>query len=169
MSTDALDAGLLILRIAIGIVFVAHGVKHFVNREKTERWVASMGFRSPTVQWFFMTFVEIGVGLALAAGFLTSVGGAGTVALLFVAFWTVHRDAGFWITARPDEGYEYVLVLVAIGAALAVVGPGEWSVDHALGIADALDGWVGAAIFGAGFVASVGQLVLFYRPSEAAD
>jgi hypothetical protein len=26
------------------------------------------------------------------------------VSLMTVAFWTVHRRAGFWITARPDEG-----------------------------------------------------------------
>lgn len=166
MSPDAANAGLLILRLAIGIVFVAHGVKHFVNREKTERWVASMGFGAPTLQWSFMTFAEIGVGVSLAAGFLTAAGGAGVLALLVVAFWTVHRAAGFWITARPDEGYEYVLVLVAVGVALAVMGPGEWSIDHALGIADDLDEWVGAAAIGGGLLAAVGQLVLFYRPSR---
>jgi putative oxidoreductase len=168
MSTDALDAGLLMIRLAVGAVFVAHGVKHFVNREKTKRWVASMGFGAPTLQWSFMTFAEIGVGVSLAAGLLTAVGGAGVLALLFVAYWTVHRAAGFWITARPDEGFEYVLVLVATGAALAVIGPGTWSVDHALGIADDLDGWVGAAAVGAGLLAAIGQLAIFYRPSRGA-
>ncbi|HSG78280.1 MAG TPA: DoxX family protein, partial [Acidimicrobiia bacterium] len=134
--------------------------------EKTERWVASMGFGAPSLQWGFMSFAEIGVGVSLAAGLLTAAGGAGVVALLVVAFWSVHRAAGFWITARPDEGYEYVLVLVAVAVALAVIGPGEWSIDHALGIADDLDGWVGAAAAGAGLLAAVGQLALFHRPAR---
>ena len=59
--------------------------------------------------------------------------------------------------------------VLAVGAmALALLGPGEWSIDHALGIADALDGWVGAAIAGGGLVAAVAQLAVFFRSSRAA-
>jgi putative oxidoreductase len=164
MSSDALDLGLLILRVALGVVFVAHGVKHFVNREKTIAWTAGIGFRQPIVQWAFMTFAEIGIGIGLLAGFITSVSAAGLVAMMVVAYVTVHRSAGFWITARPDEGYEYVLVLTLAAAALAVMGPGGWSVDAALNIADDLDEWVGLAVVGGGALAALGQLALFYRP-----
>ena len=48
---------------------------------------------------------------------------------------------------------------------IAMLGPGEWSLDDAIGIADDLDGWVGLLIAGVGgVVAGVGQLAIFYRP-----
>ena len=166
MSPDALNAGLLTLRVVLGIVFIAHGVKHFINREKTINWTASIGFKSPGVQWAFMTFAEIGIGVGLAAGLLTSFAAAGLVSMMFVAFWTVHRTAGFFVSARPDEGYEYVLVLVAAAFALAVIGPGEWSLDESLDIAASLDAGVGALIAAGGLVAAVLQLATFYRPSK---
>lgn len=167
MSIDTLNAGLLALRLVLGLVFVAHGVKHFINREKTIAWTASIGFGNPGLQWAFMTFAEIGIGVGLAAGLLTSVAAAGLVSMMFVAFWTVHRFAGFFVSARPDEGYEYVLVLVVAAVALAVVGPGEWSLDHSLEIADDLDGWVGAGLAAGGFGAAILQLAAFYRPSRS--
>ena len=164
--SDSASAALLIVRVAVGIVFLAHGVKHFRNREKTMRWTAGIGFKSPAIQWFFMSFAEIGVGVSLMLGLLTSVGAAGVVSLMTVAFWTVHRHAGFWITARPDEGWEYVFVLSAAAWALALLGAGEWSLDHALEIGADLDGALGAIIAAGGFAAAVGQLVLFFRPGR---
>jgi putative oxidoreductase len=164
---DSINVALLLLRIALGVVFLVHGLKHFRNREKTMKWTESMGFSSPGIQWFFMSFAEIGVGLSLAFGLLTSLGTAGLVSLMAVAFWTVHRHAGFWITARPDEGWEYVFVLAAAAGALALIGPGEWAIDHALGIADNLDGAVGALLAAGGIAAAAGQLTMFFRPELA--
>ena len=43
----------------------------------------------------------------------------------------VHGKNGPWVT---DGGYEYNLALIAIMVALADVGPGDLSLDHALGI-----------------------------------
>lgn len=161
---DAVNLALGLIRVTVGVVFVVHGLKHVRNRAKTEAWVSSMGFGAPTIQWMFMSFAELAVGLGLIVGLLTSFAAAGVVSLMAVAFWTVHRHAGFWITARPDEGYEYVMTLSTAAVALALLGPGEWSLDHALGIADDLDGFVGLAIAGGGLAAAVGQLSIFYRP-----
>jgi len=160
---DSINAALLILRIAVGMVFLAHGLKHLRNRQKTMNWTESIGFSSPAIQWFFMSFAEIGIGVSLLLGLATSVGAAGLIALMTVAYWTVHRRAGFWITARPDEGWEYALVLAAAAWALALLGPGEWAIDHAIGIADDLDGGVGAILAAGGAAAAVGQLALFFR------
>ena len=166
METAAADAALLVLRLVVGSVFLAHGIKHLINRSKTIRWTESIGFRRPTLQWSFMTFAEMGIGAGLVAGFLTSLAASGLVAMLAVAFWTVHRRAGFWITARPDEGYEYVLVLSVAAAALAMLGPGGWSLDRAVGIDGELDGWTGLVIVVGGLLAAFVQLAVFYRPGE---
>lgn len=163
MSPEIFNVAMAVLRGAVGVVFLAHGLKHLKSREKTMRWAESIGLRSPGIQWMFMTFAEIGIGLGFLAGFLTSFAAAGLVAMMFGAFWTVHRFAGFWITARPDEGYEYVMVLGAAAVAVALLGPGEWSLDHILNIADDFDGATGALIVAGGFVAAIGQLAMFYR------
>jgi putative oxidoreductase len=163
---NSANVGLLVLRLALGAVFLAHGVKHYRRRSGTMRWIEGMGFSNPMLQWFFMAFAEIGVGVSLILGLLTSIGIAGLIGLMAVAFWTVHRHAGFWITARPDEGWEYVFLLSAAGTALALLGPGEWSLDHAIGIAKDLDAWMGLILVAAGVVAAAVQLAAFYRPAD---
>jgi putative oxidoreductase len=166
MSTE-IDVAMLTLRVGAGIVMLAHGVKHARGREKTSRWFGSIGFRAPQLQWFLSTATEIGVGLLLIAGAITSLAVAGMIGILTVAFWTVHRVAGFWITARPDEGWEYVFVLALVGSAVAIIGPGDASIDAALGIADELAGGVGAVLAAAGIVAAFGQMAIFWRPAPA--
>ncbi|NND03486.1 MAG: DoxX family protein [Acidimicrobiia bacterium] len=160
------DAAMLVLRLGLGIVFLAHGIKHVRGKEKTSNWFASIGFRYPVFNWFMSSATEIAVGVLLILGLGTSLGVAALVGVMFVAFWTVHRTVGFWVTARPDEGYEYVFMLTVAALALAVAGPGEISLDHALGIADDLDGWVGAAFAAGGAVMAIGELAVFWRPTE---
>jgi putative oxidoreductase len=161
---DPVNTALLILRITLGVVFIAHGVKHARGRHKTTNWFASMGWRYANFQWMMSTATEIGVGVLLVAGLLTSLAAAGIAGIMFVAYLTVHRKAGFWITARPDEGWEYVFTLTAMALALAMIGAGEWSVDHGIDLADKLDGWVGLLIVAAGLATAVAQVALFFRP-----
>jgi len=163
---NTLATALLILRSVLGLIFVIHGIKHFINRSKTISWTRSIGFERPGVQWFFMTFAEIGIGLGLLAGFLTSFAAAGLVSMMVVAFWTVHRRAGFFVSARPDEGYEYVLTLAVAAVVVAMLGPGEWSLDHQFDLVSKFDGVTGALIAVAGIGAGVAQLLVFFRPSR---
>lgn len=166
---DQINAAMLILRVGVGGVILAHGIKHARGRIKTSNWFGSLGFRQPQLQWFFSTATEIGVGVLLIAGALTSLAAAGLIGIMTVAFWTVHRFAGFWVTARPDEGWEYVFVLTVAAFALAILGPGEISVDSALDIVSTFNGWVGAALGVAGIALAFVQMATFWRPSEAAD
>lgn len=168
---EAIDTAALGLRLAIGIVMLAHGVKHLRGREKTSRWFGAIGFKAPQLQWFFSTATEIGVGVLLIVGFGTSLAVMGTVAVMTVAFVSVHRKAGFWITARPDEGYEYVLTLAVAATALAAIGAGSSSIDAAIeldgrSIAVLLDEWVGIGLALGGVLAGIGQATIFFRPGS---
>lgn len=165
---EAADWTMALLRVVAGGVILAHGVKHARGRVKTANWFESIGFRQPALQWFASTATEIGVGVLLIAGLGTPLAGTGLVAVMVVAFWTVHRSAGFWVTSRPDEGWEYVLVLGTMGAAIAIGGPGAFSIDAMLGIEDLLNGWVGAALVVGGIVAAAVQIATFFRPNETA-
>ena len=130
--SDPVSAGLLILRLALGGVFVAHGIKHARGRVKTTGWFRWLGFKAPGFQWLASTSTEIGAGLLLVIGLGSSLAAAGVIGVMAVAFWTVHRAAGFFITAFMKEGidvegYEYVLVLSMAALAVAVAGPGDFS------------------------------------------
>jgi len=166
---NSIDWALMALRGVAGVVMLAHGIKHARGRTKTADWFGSIGFRMPDLQWFASTATEIGVGVLLVAGLGTTFASAGLVAVMVVAFWTVHRAAGFWVTARPEEGWEYVLVLGSVGLAIAIAGPGAFSIDAALGIEDVLDGWFGAVVIGGGVVAAAAQIALFFRPRDVAE
>lgn len=163
------DVALLIIRVALGAVMLAHGIRHARGRERTTAWFERIGFRIPGFQWLASTATEMGVGVLLVAGALTSLASAGLIGITAVAFWSVHRYAGFWVTARPDEGWEYVFTLASVAVSLAILGPGGWSVDAAAGIDELLDGWVGAGLAVAGLVVAAGQVATFYRPGSAAS
>jgi putative oxidoreductase len=73
---------------------------------------------------------ELCAGLLLACGFATPVG-AGLLACVAVqAAAAVKWRNGPWI---QDDGYEYLLVLAALGVGFAFVGAGGPSLDDALG------------------------------------
>lgn len=162
---DEVDLALLMLRVALGFTMVAHGV----NKIKggiggTAGWFDSIGMRPGKMHAWFAAGGEITSGLFLAAGFLTSFAALGFVGLMVVAAVTVHLENGFFIV---KEGWEYVFVLAVTAISLAMLGPGEWSVDDALGISDDLDGYVGLAISaGGGLLAAALLLGIFYRPPK---
>lgn len=171
MDNDAFNLAMLILRVGVGGVFLAHGIKHARGREKTTNWFAWLGFKNAPLQWLVMTVTEVGAGFMLIVGLLSSPAASAVVGTMAVAFWTVHRPAGFFITAFMKEGvdvegWEYVFTLAFTAAALAIAGPGEWSIDDALGIAHDLDAWWGVVLVAGSLVVAALQLATFWRPQE---
>lgn len=166
---NELDTAMLVLRLWMGAVMIAHGVNHARTQEGTARWFEKVGFRSPELNARLSAGNEILIGLALIAGLLTTIAAAGLVATMLVAFWSIHRFAGFFVFHRPDEGYEYVATLAVAALALAILGPGDVSLDSVIGIDDNLNGALGAGIIGLGLLAGAGQLATFWRRPAATD
>ncbi len=160
------DLALTILRVATGITMAAHGANKIKGGlDGVAGWFDSMGMRPGKMHARFAAFGEVLAGLFLAAGLLTSFACLGFVGLMTVAAVTVHIEKGFFIL---DEGWEYVFILGVIAVAIALLGPGGWSLDRALGIDDDLDGFVGLAIAaGGGLLAAGGLLGVFYRPPKS--
>jgi putative oxidoreductase len=163
MILEQFDVAFLVIRIWLGFVMIAHGINHGRSLEGTANWFASKGFRSAPMNARVSAIGEIMIGLALIGGLLTSFAAAGLIATMFVAFWSIHRFAGFFNFHRPDEGFEYVATLAVVGAALAIAGPGRYSLDHVFDIADQLDGLIGGVVAVAGLVAGGAQVAVFWR------
>jgi putative oxidoreductase len=170
-NAHAVDLALLVFRIAIGGVFIAHGVNHIFGGGKiagTGRWFESLGMKPGWLHAWLASITEIGAGALLVLGLLTALGGAGVVGVMGVAWITNHLKNGFFIF-RPGEGWEYVMVLTLSGFLLATVGPGQWSIDNAAGLTG-LWGWKGlliAAVAGLGGCALL--LLTFWRPEVKAS
>ena len=165
----AVDTGLLILRVVLGLTMAAHGYNKLFGPgglSGTAGWFDSIGMRPGAFHARMAAWTEIGAGLLLAVGLFTPFAAAAFVALMLVAAWTVHRGNGFFIN---KEGWEYNLVLAAGAVALGALGAGRFSLDHLLfsgaGLEQYLRGWWGLAIaLGLGISAGVAQLAIFFRP-----
>lgn len=169
MDQNAIDLALLVFRCAIGAVMFAHGWNHVFRGGKIEGtagWFESLGMKPGVLHAWLASLVELAAGALLVLGFLTPLAAAGVIGTMTVALITNHRGNGFFIF-RPGEGWEYVMTLVAAGFLLAIVGAGEWSIDHALDLFDppAADGlWIALI---AGFGGAFGLLAAFWRPERS--
>ena len=160
------DAAVLILRLALGGMICAHGYAHVWRGGKiagTARWFKSIGMRPPLVQAWMASITEMGSGALLILGLLTALAAAGVIGVMTVAVVVEHRTKGFFIY-NPGQGWEYVAVIAASALALATLGGGKYSLDHAFDI-EMTSTWVGLVI---GLVAGIGggalQLALSWRP-----
>lgn len=163
LSSSEFAAVLAAFRIIFGLVFAAHGWgKRKGGIDGTAGWFDSMGMKPGRFHAHAASLTEIGAGLLLAVGFLTSFAAAAVVGVMVVAGYTSHRNNGFFIV---KDGWEYTFMTALSAVAIAGLGPGDWSIDEAVGLVDTLNGWVGLAVaIGVGVAAGVGQLAAFYRP-----
>ncbi len=163
---DGASFGLLVIRVVVGVSLAAHGYNKFFGGGRiagTAGWFDSMGMKpNGRVHALLAASTELGCGLLFAVGLLTPFAAAGFVGLMIVAAWTVHKDNGFFIV---KNGWEYNLVLAAVAVGVAMVGPGKYSLDWALGLDFTYEPWLAFALSaGLGGAAGIGILAACYRP-----
>jgi len=160
------DAALLLLRAVFGLFFAYHGYNKVFGKgglSGTARWFASIGMKWPTWQARIAATTEIGSGVMLAVGFLTPLAAAGIIGVMVVAIWVEHRKVGFFVFL-PNQGWEYCASIAVAVLGIATLGPGEWSIDHAIGWD--WQSWAGTVIaLAAGVGGAVLQLAVSYRPA----
>lgn len=135
---DALiDAGRLILRIALGGILFAHGAQKlfgwFGGRGLSGHagFIESLGLRPARLFAVISGLGEFFGGLGVLSGFLTPLAAAGIIGSMSVAIIKVHVPKGFW---NHDGGMEYPLVLAVLAFVIGLVGPGPYSLDRAFGV-----------------------------------
>ncbi|MFF8639718.1 DoxX family protein [Streptomyces sp. NPDC015345] len=132
---DRRDLGLLLLRAGTGGVLAAHGSQKLFGwfggggLEGTGAFMESIGYAPGKRNALTAGLAEAGGGTLLALGLATPAAGSAAAGAMAGAA-AVHAPQGFF---SQGGGYEYPAFLGMVCAALAVTGPGRYSVDHALG------------------------------------
>jgi len=149
--------GRLLLRLTVGGFFFGHGTQKLFGwfgghgLDATAGMFESLGMRPGKRNAVAAGIAEAGGGAALALGLATPLAAGTITSVMLTAISRVHLKNGPWVT---NGGYEYNAVLIAAVLALAETGPGDLSLDHALGQERTGPGWalLAAAIGLAGAV-----------------
>ena len=120
------DYGVLILRVALGIILVAHGLPKLRDLKSTGEWMGSVGFKPGAFWALVVGLVEAVGGVMIIFGVLTQIVSAFVAIQFVVIFLTVKRKASF-------EDKEKDLLILAGALLLLVSTSGAYSVDEALG------------------------------------
>ncbi|MDJ0321021.1 DoxX family protein [Pseudarthrobacter sp. PS3-L1] len=129
-KSSATSAALLILRVALGVIFTAHGWQKFneFTIAGTQASFAQMGVPAADVVAPVVAVLELAGGVALILGLFTRIVAALLALDMLGALFLVHAAAGIYVT---NGGYELVLILAASAAALSLAGAGGFSIDAA--------------------------------------
>ncbi len=126
------DLGMLILRVVVGLILFGHGAQKLFGwfggggLNGTAGMMGSLGMH-PAGFWAFMAgLCEAGGGLLLALGLFNPLGSLGIIAAMLTATIKVHWTKGLW---GSKGGYELPLTNIVVALAVAIAGPGAYSVD----------------------------------------
>lgn len=123
------DIALLIARVSLGVILLAHGWQKFTEWTiaGTAQNFEAMGIPLPGISAPFAATAELVGGLLLIVGVLAPVVAALNIISLVGALFMVHLEAGIFVS---EGGFELVWALAAGLVVIALMGAGRFSVDH---------------------------------------
>jgi putative oxidoreductase len=125
----------LLLRLGVGSTFFFAGLgKVLGGTAGVAGFFGSLGIPLPMIMGPFISYLELLGGLAILVGLFTRVFGILFVCTMLVAIALVNLGALMGATTIP-EGWNEIrteIMLLVASAALAILGPGRFSVDAAL-------------------------------------
>jgi len=136
--------GLLVLRIALAVIFFAHGGNKLFGLfggpgigpgglTTTSAFFETLGLHPAFLFAIVEAVLELAGSVLLALGFLTRWAAAALAISMIVAMWKVYLPWGFFLNwtgvAGRGNGIEFALMLCLALVALALTGGGDWSVD----------------------------------------
>ncbi|MBI2429906.1 MAG: DoxX family protein [Ignavibacteriales bacterium] len=143
-ETTLQSYSLLILRIMIGIVFLAHG------SQKLFGWFGGYGITGtynylnttlgvPAIIAAAGVVAEFTAGALLITGTLTGLGSILVILQMSAAIYLLDGHNGFFMNyfgqyEAGKEGFEYAAFLIGTAVLLLINGPGKYSVDAMMNI-----------------------------------
>jgi putative oxidoreductase len=136
--------GLLVLRFALAVVFVAHGAHILFGAwsgpgagpgglQFTASQYAAMGLHPELLLAVLSGATQLIGGLLVGLGLLTRVASGALLVYLAIGVWQEHLQWGFFLNwvhaAHQGHGVEYSAVLAGTLVCLLLAGGGDWSID----------------------------------------
>jgi putative oxidoreductase len=128
-----------VLRIVLGVVFLAHGGQMVLgwfggsNLASSAANFIHMGIPAPLA--YLAILAQFLGGIGLMVGLLGRIAAFGIACDMLVAIFAVHLPNGIfmnWAGSQKGEGFEYHLLALALCAAIMIKGSGAFSLDGAL-------------------------------------
>lgn len=130
MNQSNIDLASLFLRVALGAMFIAHGLLKVMvfTLAGTAQFFEQVGFAA----WmaYPVTWLEIAAGVLLIVGFHSRYVALATIPVLLGATW-VHLGNG-WLFSAQNGGWEYPAFLVISAIVVSLLGDGAYSVRNLL-------------------------------------
>ena len=170
-TLDALNLGLLLARLVFGLAMAAHGTQKLFGwfggygLAGTGGFFEGLGFRPGKLFALAAGLSEFGGGMLVALGLLGPVGPSLIVSVMLVAMITVHIKHPFF---AATNGIEVPLLYSATAIALALIGPGAFSLDAILGLEFLWTTPVALIALAAGVLGGLANLVVLRKKPLAA-
>lgn len=126
-----LDWGILVLRLALGIMFMAHGLQMAFGLfggsgvKAFSQMLSGLGF-VPAMFWAYIGAYTVLIGgLLVIVGVQTRLAAILLLIFILTAGIRVHLGKGFFLS---NGGFEYTFIIAAICLALILLGPGKFSI-----------------------------------------
>lgn len=134
------DLGLLVLRVALGVIFIAHGLQKVFGwwggpgLEGFKDTLTEAGYQHADMLTYIAAGAQIASGVLLVLGLFTPVAAAVALAFLvnsLLATFTAQRqDGGLFVLGSAAE---HLLMLAAAAATIILAGPGRYGFDGGRG------------------------------------
>ena len=126
-----MDIGLLVLRVCLGGMLMAHGMQKLFGYfggpgiSGFAKYLTSLGFAPPTFFAYFTGCTELLGGFLLVIGLFTRGAAAWLFIFMCIIIFKVHFSNGFFM---QNNGFEYPLIIASVCLALALMGGGRYAV-----------------------------------------
>jgi putative oxidoreductase len=128
MQAHSIDLALLSVRLAAGIIFMAHGAQKLFGAFGGPGLDAIVQMLGPV--GYLVAIGEFFGGLGLIVGFLSRFSALSLIVIMIGAIAKVHFQNGFFLGQPP--GFEFNLALIGLLLAVLIAGPGHFALAHIL-------------------------------------
>ena len=167
-----MSAGLLLIRLVVGVLLVGHGTQKLFGWlggygiEGTGQYFEGIGFRPGRIFATLAGLAETFGGLLLLLGFIQPLAAIVIISVMITAIGSAHLGHG-WFAAT--NGPEVPILYATVAMAVTLSGPGSYSADAIFGLMPLWTSAVKLAAIAIGLVGGFVNLAIRRPAAQAAQ